>query len=60
MSFLTPETLKDAFKYPKTGSKTLIVTNNANEALNDRLGTYLNNISHKHSLHIILWAWITF
>ena len=45
MSFLTHQIPKDALKMLKTEQKSYFCENRANKAINDRLGTYINNIS---------------
>ena len=54
MSFRTHQISKDALKMLKTEQKSYFCENRANKAINDRLGTYINNISHIHSSHIII------
>ena len=54
MSFLTPKTPKDAFKVPLYRAKSSVCENGANKAINGRLITHVDNISHKYSSHIII------
>ena len=60
MSFLTHQNLKNALKMLQYRAKSYFCENSANKAINDHLGTHINNISHKHSSHIIIWNQITF
>ena len=60
MSFLTHQIPKDALKMLKTEQKSYFCENRVNKAMNDSLGTYINNISHKYSSHIIIWTQIMF
>ena len=54
MSFLTHQNPKDALKMLQYRAKSYFCENSANKAINDRLGTHINNISHKNSSHIII------
>ena len=60
MSFLTHQNPKDALKMLQYRAKSHFCENGANNATNDRLRIHINNISYKHSSHIIIWAWIRF
>ena len=50
MSFITYQNPK----YALNRAKSYFCENSANKAINDRLRTHINNISHKHSSHIII------
>ena len=54
MSFLTHQNPKDALKMLQYRAKSYFCENSAKKAINDRLGTHINNVPHKHSSHIII------